>query len=163
MNKFDFTQVYEEYKEAVWKQVSRYVAGKHDQEDLFQEVFIRIDKGLKGFRGGSDIKTWIYRIAANTAFSFLKKQKRYTVFKEMLNRLPIIEVEHDVLPEDTLLFKPLEKLNPQQRVILILADVEEHKLEDISEMLNLPLGTVKSNLSRARETIKKELSENGQL
>ena len=56
---------------------------------------------------------------------------------------------------------PLKKLNPQQRMILVLAEVEEKKLEEISRLLGLPIGTVKSNLHRAKKIIRKELGDHG--
>jgi RNA polymerase sigma-70 factor (ECF subfamily) len=155
----DFEMVYAEHKEKVWKLTSRYVAPKQDREDIFQEVFIRIHKALPKFRGESSLETWIYRITANTAISYLKKQKRYKLLKNTLVGMNIIQSDGPVPPAEELKFKPLDKLNPQQRMIIILHDVEDKKLEEIAAMLGIPIGTVKSNLFRGRDTIRKTLED----
>ncbi len=154
----DFKQVYDEFKGKVWGLTSRYVFSKQDREDLFQEVFLKIHKALPGFRGDSKIETWIYRITANTAINCLNKQKRYKLLKMVLYKLRFIEAEEMLEPENKTLAKPLEKLNARQRLILIMAEVEEKKLGEIAQLLNIPVGTVKSNLSRAKEIVRKELS-----
>lgn len=162
MLKSDFNEAYKQYKGLVWSLVSKYAAGQQDREDLFQEVFLKIHKALPGFREESSLETWIFRIVVNTAINYIKKQKRYKLLTDFLAHL---RIEEGVVTEEVeaanLLLKPLEKLNPQQRTVMILADVEEIKLEEIGQMLNLPVGTVKSNLFRAREIIRKELKANG--
>ena len=164
MAQFDFTRVYADHKENVWKLISRYAASRHDREDLFQEVFLKISKALPRFRGEAKLDTWIYRITVNTSLNHLKKRKRYAALKNILSKFRSIEErEEDKDRDKEKLSKPLEKLNPLQRMILILAEVEEKKLEEISKTLNIPLGTVKSNLHRAREIVKKELNKNDKL
>jgi len=160
-----FDEVYSEYKEMVWRLVSKYAAQDQDKEDLFQEVFLKIHKALPGFRGDSSPQTWIYRIAVNTAINHIKKKNRIKTLQNMLN---LFERDNDSEgrsqePTNGPLIKPLEKLNPQQRMILLLSDVEEKKLDEIGSLLNLPIGTVKSNLHRAREVLKKEVEKSGEL
>jgi len=161
MPKLDFIEVYNQYKGLVWRVVSKYVASQSDREDVFQEVFLKIHKALSKFRGESSLETWIFRICINTALNHIKKQKRYKLLTDFLANL---REEEGLVTEEVeatnILLKPLEKLNPQQRTILILADVEERKLEEIGQMLELPVGTIKSNLFRAREIIRKELKHN---
>ena len=163
MDKPDFAKVYADCKDNVWKLVARYAAGREDREDLFQEVFVRIHNAIPRFRGEADINTWVYRITVNTALNHLKKQKRYQWFKNMLGSLRMPEQTAPEADSDLKTFKPLEKLNPQQRMILLLSDIEEMKLEEISSMLKIPLGTVKSTLHRAREIVKKEVIKNEEL
>lgn len=157
----EFSLVYEQHKKLVWRLVSRYVGSQHDREDLFQEVFLKISKAFPKFRGEAKIETWIYRISANTAINFVKKQQRYSWFKKTLEWIGKEEEEEKEREEDKeeVLFRPLKKLNPKQRMILFLAEVEERKLEEIGGMLGLPVGTVKSNLHRAKEILKKELKD----
>jgi RNA polymerase sigma-70 factor (ECF subfamily) len=153
----DFTQIYNENKENVWKLVSRYVFAREDREDLFQEVFLNIHKALPRFRGEASVSTWLYRVTANTAINYLKRRDRHRRIVDVLANLRIVEAEEPTEMEAGSLERPLAKLNPRQRMVLILSDVEEKKLEEISEIMGLPVGTVKSNLSRAREVVKKEL------
>ena len=160
MKEWSFEQVYAEHKELVWKLVSRYAAGRHDREDLFQEVFLKVHQALPKFRGEASLPTWLYRIAAKTALNFLQKKERYASFKRSLGLFrPEMEDANEVrFAED--LHRPLAKLNARQKSILIMSDIEERKLEEIAQLLGLPVGTVKSNLHRAREVLKKELKEN---
>lgn len=161
MAQLDFSQIYAEHKERVWRIISRYVSSRHDKEDLFQEVFLNVHKALPRFREGARPETWIYRIAVNTSINYLKKQKRYRKLKETLSRMGLVAKETNEISAEGLIFEPLEKLNPQQRTILIMADVEEEKLDEIAGILKIPVGTVKSSLHRAREIVRKELKKYG--
>jgi len=161
MNNHDFASVYAACKDNVWRLVSKYVLTREDREDLFQEVFLRVHQALPRFRAESAISTWVYKITVNTALNYVKRRNRYKWVKEIFNNLRVLEAEPQEPAANIEELRPLGKLNEQQRMILILADVEEKKLSEIAEMLDLPVGTVKSNLHRAREIIKKEVSEHG--
>ena len=163
MAQLDFEAVYSEHKGNVWKLVSRYVFTREDREDLFQEAFINIHKALPRFRGEAAVGTWIYRITINSALNHLKKRDRHKKALQVLSALRIIETEEPAAGDEALLEKPLAKLNPRQRLIVMLSDVEEQKLEEIAQLMSLPLGTVKSTLHRARAILKKELSQDDRL
>jgi len=143
--------------------VCKYVYIQHDREDLFQEVFLAIHRGLGSFKETAALGTWIYKVTVNTALNFLKKQRRGQSLAQWLGQLRL--VEEVVFPESPespdAEFKLLAKLNPLQQMVLILAEIEERALAEISDLLKIPLGTVKSNLSRAKEIIRKELLQNG--
>lgn len=160
MAQIDFAHVYLNNKEKIWNLLAKYVPARQDREDLFQEVFLRIHKALPRFRGEAAVETWVYRIAVNTAINYVKKQQRFRKMREVLRGFRILEDRVDE-PADDSVWRPMEKLNPLQRMILLLSDVEEFKIEEISTMLKVPIGTVKSNLHRAREMVRKELKENG--
>ena len=162
MNHLDFEQVYQEHQKMVWNLAAKYVPGQQDKEDLFQEIFIKIHKGLPGFKNQAQLKTWIFRITINTAISFSQKLQRHKKLKEVLGWLAPWETTAAVMIDDKdQALKPLEKLNPKQKMIFILAEIEEHNLTDIANQLKIPLGTVKSNLARAKEILKKEVSKDG--
>jgi len=156
----NFTKIYADHKENVWKLVSKYVSFQQDKEDLFQEVFLAIHRALPRFRGEASINTWIYRITVNMSLNYLKKQKRYKLLKNVLANLGMVKTEEGEERLAASLLKPLEKLSPRQKMVLILSDLEEKKLGEISEIMKVPLGTVKSNLNRAREIIRREVSKN---
>jgi len=163
MEKLSFEKVYQDYKDDVWRWTSRFVFTKSDREDLFQDIFIRVYKALNSFRGEASIKTWIYRITLNTSINYLKKMKRQKTMRDILSNLRVIESQPGDNISEVELSNPLEKLNPRQRSILIMADVEEKKFEEISNIMGVPIGTIKSNLFRAREIVRKELIKNGQI
>ncbi|MFA6169641.1 MAG: sigma-70 family RNA polymerase sigma factor [Candidatus Margulisiibacteriota bacterium] len=155
----DFARLYAEHKMLVWQIVSRYGSAREDREDLFQEIFLAVHKALPRFRGEANIKTWVYRIAVNTSINHAKRQALYRKGRQILATLRVIDEPAPEAADD--LSGPLAKLNPRQRMILILAEVEERSLEEIADLTGLPVGTVKSNLHRAREIVKKEVMKNG--
>jgi RNA polymerase sigma-70 factor, ECF subfamily len=157
----EFSSIYEEHKEKIWRLISRYVFSREDREDLFQEVFLAVHRALPGFRGEARIETWLFRVATNTAINFVNKQVRTRRLKELLSGLRLIEESEPAEPGD--LAGPLQKLNPRQRLILIMAEVEDLTLEEIAAQTGLPVGTVKSNLHRAKEIVKKEVIANGEV
>jgi len=161
MSEHNFADIYSHHKENVWQIVARFADKQEDREDIFQEVFLAIHRNLPRFRGEAAIGTWLYRIAVNTAINHQKKLNRQKLLFKFLAGLRLSEASEPSHLAELALFKPLDKLNPRQKMIVILADVEERPLEEIASWLNLPIGTVKSNLSRAREIIKKELKKHG--
>src|SRR3989339_81957 len=156
----EFSNIYADCKQLVWKLAYKYVYTLEDREDLFQEIFLNIHKALPRFRNEAAVSTWVYKIAVNTSINYVKKRNRYKALKEMVSnfRLPHADAVDIITDADADKFKPLEKLNPQQRMILLLAEVEEKKMDEIAEIMKLPVGTVKSNLFRAKEIIKKEVN-----
>jgi len=159
MADFEFDQVYRDTKELVWKLVSRYVFTREDREDLFQEIFLNIYSALPKFRGDSRVNTWLYRIAVNCSINYVKKQGRIRRLLRILEGLRLIEESPPAEIDEVSV--PLAKLNPQQRMVLLLAEVEEKPLEEIAQTMGIPVGTVKSNLHRAKEIIKKEVRKDG--
>jgi len=164
MEHHDFGEVYQALKEMVWRLSSRYTVGKEDREDLFQEIFLNIHKSLNSFRGDAELSTWGYRVAVNTAMKWLGKVTRQRKLKNLFLGFRTIdevntaeEIAHNTSRG---MERVLAKLNPKQRMILVLSDVEEKTLDEIAVSLGMPVGTVKSNLFRAREIVKKELKDN---
>ena len=156
----NFDQVYTEHKSVVWRLVSRYVAGHHDKEDLFQEAFLNIHKALPRFRGDSALSTWIYRVTVNTSLNYLKKIKRHKKIQQVMLGLRVVHVSAPSVEPDKAIWKPLEKLIPRQKMVLLLVEVEDKSLEETAKILDVPIGTIKSNLHRAKEIVRKELKQN---
>ena len=163
MAQYDFKEIYDAHKAAIWRLVARYVRARHDREDLFQEIFWRVHRALPKFRGEAQVNTWVYRIAVNTALTFLKRQKRYAFIQNAFSQLRWDKHTEPVESESDTLAKPLERLNPRQRMILVLSDIEDKSLVEIARLMSLPLGTVKSTLHRAREIVKKEILKSNAL
>ncbi|ACK42124.1 MULTISPECIES: RNA polymerase sigma factor [Dictyoglomus] len=141
-----------------------------DLEDLAQEVFIKIFKNIKGFRGEAKFSTWIYRITMNVAYDYKRKNKEMYSLDE-----PMKEDEEDtfekVIPseeEDPLsvveredirskLQKLIRELPKEYQEVLILREYEGLSYEEISNILKCPVGTVESRLFRARRELKEKL------
>jgi RNA polymerase sigma-70 factor (ECF subfamily) len=136
-----------------------------EAEDLVQETFIKALRAFDSFQSGTNFKAWIFRILRNT---FLTSRTgiavAQTVFLE--DHPTALDVAtSDPSPEDTLirhgnqaaLHAALEQLQPPLREVLLLCDVEEIKYKDIAVILDVPIGTVMSRISRARHTLRQLL------
>ena len=157
----EFDLIYSEHKEKVWKIIARFVFSRADREDLIQEVFLKVHAALPRFRGEAKFETWLYRITVNTSINYVNKQKRNRKLQKLLENLRVVEESRPVEVDELSL--PLAMLNAQQRMILLLVEVEEKLLEEVAEMMGLPLGTIKSNLHRAKGIIKKEVIKDGSI
>jgi RNA polymerase sigma factor (sigma-70 family) len=146
--------------------VGRIVQQQEDVEDVCQEVFIKVFRKLKKFRGESKLSTWIAKIAYNTSISHIRKGKHdaqsydekplliATERDESLNQ-KLIEREE----AKKYLMQFIEKLPVQYRTVLTLFHLEEFSYREIEEITEMPEGTIKSYLSRARQLLKDQLEK----
>ena len=146
---------------------------EEDAFDISQDVFLKAYRSLRSFRQESSFQTWVCRLAANRCIDFLRKQKRRgkTVSLDEpddLGRLPELPDER-YAPEQVverrertrLLRAAMQKLPEDQRIILVLREVEGFSYQEISEALELEPGTVKSRIARARARLAELLTEHG--
>ena len=142
--------------------VCRMVKQKQDQEDISQEVFLKVYDKLAGFRFGSKLSTWIGSIAFNTCINFLNKKKAVLIDIDT----PFEEINTAPAPDDLminkernrLLWKYVDELPPVQQTVLSLFHRQEMPLDEIAGIMNMPLNTVKSHLHRARQAVKTKMS-----
>jgi RNA polymerase sigma-70 factor (ECF subfamily) len=150
------------YQHKVSYLVSRYVKNSGDVADVTQEAFIKAYRALPNFRGDSAFYTWLYRIAVNSAKNYLVSQGR---------KPPASDVdaeEADALKENNspekslmseqmekLLFEAMEKLPEDLRMAISLRELEGLSYEDIANIMDCPVGTVRSRIFRAREALDK--------
>ena len=169
-NKAALQTFIESYQKLVSHVVFRMVVNSHDREDLCQEVFIKVYQNLSEFKYGCKISTWIARIAHNTCLNYLEK-KRVPLLDDIIsseeenviNRFS----DNSVLPDDYTETRELNQrvqdeinlLPPRIGVLLSLYHLEEMSYEEIAEITQQPMGTVKSYLYRARKMLKENLME----
>lgn len=170
-----FDQIVLRYQDMVFSLSCRLLGGVDEAVDLSQEVFLQVYRKLSSFRRDASLRTWIYRIVINRAKNRQRWWKRR--IGEM-TALPIEEAESktrtrggrcltstDLAPDEALarkeegqiLHQAIEKLPFDQRTILLLKEIEGLSYEEISTTLDLPLGTVKSRLARARNSLRDNL------
>lgn len=157
------------YQRRIARHVARYLRNAGDVEDVVQEVFIRAHRGLASFRGDSAFFSWLYRIATNAALTHLKRdpgdvqlgddapEERASAFE------PGVSDAAD--PERTLMAKQiadtvqkaLARLQPDLAEALMLYEVEGKPYAEIASMLDVPIGTVRTRIFRAREFIASRL------
>jgi len=157
------------YQRRIARHVARYVRNSGDVEDVVQDVFIRAHRGLASFRGDSAFFSWLYRIATNASLSHLKRSRNDVLLGDDApeERAEAFEpgVSDAADPERTLMAsqiadtvrKALSKLQPELAEALMLYEVEGKPYAEIAGMLDIPIGTVRTRIFRAREFIAKRL------
>jgi RNA polymerase sigma factor (sigma-70 family) len=154
------------YQRLVLHVVGRIIQRQEDVEDICQEVFIKVFKQLKRFRGESRLSTWIAKIAYNTSISHVRrKRKDVHSYDEQPG---LIAAEKDdslnqkmVEKEEAkkYLLELIEELPVNYRTVLTLFHLEEFSYKEIEEITDMPEGTIKSYLSRARKLLKGKLDK----
>lgn len=125
-------------------------------DDLVQETFVKAWKNFRKFEENSRFRTWIYRIAMNVTYDYLKKNS-----SNELKELTEVEIKGEDIALKDLIDKGLLQLTIEQREVFILFYKMNYKQSEIAELLKIPAGTVKSRLFHAREVFEKYLKENG--
>lgn len=140
---------------------------KEDAEDIYQETFVKVYKNISKFRFESDIYTWMYRIAVNTAYNYKRKHSKITVVDPKEDDgFDILDWVHDPQSGDdnreellSAINRSLVELSHQQRTVFILKHLQQLKIKDIANILDLSEGTVKKYLFRAMEKLRVSLKE----
>ena len=162
-----FEEVVRATHRQVYTQALRMVRDRQDAEDVAQEVYLRVFRGLAGFRGDAQFETWLYRIVANAAMSHLRRRGR---FGDLLadpedERLEPPERPSagpgDVAVDREALGRALEALPDPMRVVVVAKDVYGLSCREIGEMVGASEGAVKVRLHRARKRLKERLFEGG--
>ncbi len=159
----------------VYNLALRLVGNASDAEDLAQDALIRALKSLPNFRGESALSTWVYRITVNTWKNRVRSEKRRGLWKMVPLGLFKGEDEEDEpnfkddsKPLDSnletdergaLVQKALMELDEESRAVVVLREIEGQSYQEIAAALDIPEGTVKSRLSRARDTLKEKLQK----
>ena len=140
----------------------KYCKNKTIAEDLFQEAFITIFNKIAQFKHKGSFEGWIKKITVNTILQHFKKQRVYELVNEKNLEL-IEEDDHDLTKFSNIsldyLLKTIQKLPDQYRLVFNLYVLDDYSHQEIAEALNISVGTSKSNLSRARVLLKKEIGE----
>ena len=169
-DKTAFDLLARKYQHKIAKLISRYVRDRREVEDVTQEAFIKAYRAIGGFRGESAFYTWLYRIAVNTAKNYLESQSRRPPGSDMeIESAELIEggegLRDQATPERQMLtneiattvHQVLEHLPPDLRTAITLREIEGMSYEEIAEVMDCPIGTVRSRIFRAREAIDREL------
>ena len=169
----EFEKLVAAYEKPVYHIAFKMTGNEEDAFDLSQDTFLKAYRSLSTFRGESSFGTWICRLAANLCIDFLRKQKKRG---KVLSLDEPDEYGRPVELAD-LRFDPqsaaekreltmqvqegLQQLPPEQKLILILRDMEGLSYQEIADTLKMELGTVKSRIARARAHLAKLLTETG--
>lgn len=155
----EFKQNYLENKDFLRSSIY-WMVRSDDVDDLVQSTFVKAWQHYSKFKKSSSFKTWIYRIAMNTTYDYLKKNKN-KVNSFDIDEVPTSDIleEKEVLRD--LITKALQVLNPKHREVFILHYKLGYKVSEIAKLQKIAQGTVKSRLHHAREQFTYFLKENG--
>ncbi len=163
-----FDVLVQRYKDQLLNYVFRFVGNRVDAEDIVQETFLRVYKNKHYYKEIAKFSTWVYTIAGNLAKTELRRRKRRKLFSVSNfvneerdfdipdpNRSPDQRVDGAL--KDEIIQKAIDKLPAKFKEVIILRDIQEFAYEEISEILNIPLGTVKSRVNRGRLKLQEDL------
>ncbi len=172
-----FDEMVTRYWDRIYAMVNQLLRNTQDAEEVTQDAFIRAHRGLVNFRGESAFSTWLYQIATNLArnrywYWWRRKRDKTVSFDQpvgpdsttTLAEIFPAEVE---TPDDITVTQEfvdriaqgMEKLGAKHREILILRNIKNQTYEEIAEILGISVGTVKSRIARARESLRTKLGE----
>lgn len=157
------TEEYAYFLDTYWQPffslIVRMVNSEEDAEELTQDTFMKAFEHLSSFNGKSSFSTWIYRIAYNTALSFLRKKnvEQTVIDDNQWNRISDTQID-DVLNDESeeqieKLQQALTKLTAEERALVIFFYEEEHSIQELAQILNLNEGNIKVKLYRLRKKL----------
>lgn len=160
-----FQEIVERYRRMVAKTVKGMLGDSVYAEDIGQEVFIKLYQSLADFRGESRLSTYIQRIAVNLTLNEIKRRKRFfSMFSQSGNNemyeFDVPDADHQEKRDATeVVNKALQALEPKFRIVVAMRMLQGYSTKETAEILDLPLGTVLSRLSRAQEQLKNILGK----
>jgi RNA polymerase sigma-70 factor (ECF subfamily) len=160
-----FGELVRKYQDRLFNTVVHVAGQREEAEDVVQEAFVQAFLKLKSFQRQSAFYTWLYRIAFNVAISRRRRRKAETSIEQHREAAGVEPMDDGEAPDDRLLREEraelvsgaLQRLTDEHRAILVLREMEGCCYETIAEILDLPVGTVRSRLHRARLQLRDEL------
>ncbi len=155
------------YQDRLYNGMVQILRNESEAEDVVQDAFVLAFSKLDSFQGKSAFFTWLYRIAYNVAITRLRRRKRGISLDGDDARIRLAIPDNGPLPNDSIekqeeavqLYEALDRLSSEHRSILVLREMEELDYDAIAEILELPVGTVRSRLHRARIRLRELLEK----
>jgi RNA polymerase sigma-70 factor (ECF subfamily) len=167
-NNAAFDALVRKYQDRIYNLCRHMLVDPDDAADAAQDTFVKTYQGLMGFTRTSTFYTWLYRIAVNTCLDYQRKFSLRSIFfppgnEEYLNFTPSATPSPEAACADRqsmhVLRDALRRLSKKLRVVIVLKELEGLSYEEIAEVLDVSVGTVKSRISRAREELKKHMKK----
>jgi len=166
MNKEEqFEVVFRENKDKVFRLCKGFLGDRQEADDLFQEVFINVWKGLDKFRGGSQVSTWVYRIASNTAMLYQKRSRRAKAMVSSQNDFSYLNLKEkgdgltEKLEQEKMLNQLLESISTLEKTnrIIITMVLEDFSYKEISEVTGISVNYVGVRVNRIKALLRRRL------
>jgi RNA polymerase sigma-70 factor, ECF subfamily len=165
-----YGEIVEIYKDKVYQLSYRMLGNRHEAEDIAQEAFIRAYINIQSFNIDLKFSTWLFRIATNLCIDRIRKKKPdyyldaevagtegLTMYSQIPSKTDMPEKAIESLELEETIQKEILKLPEKYRSVIVLKYIEELSLIEIGEILDLPIGTVKTRIHRGREALRKQL------
>ena len=166
-----FEQLLLLYEKRIYAIAYKYMGNHEDASDMAQEALIKAYQSIQHFRGDAAFGTWLGKITANRCLDELRKRKniQLTSLEETLEleegsvkkelESPLVTPEDHAVQQETTAYMQglIDSLKPEYRIVIILRELEGHSYEEIADLLQCSLGTVKSRISRARIYLKEKI------
>ena len=165
---YAFDLIVKRYKEQLLNFVYRFVGNQEEAEDIVQETFLRVYRKRKAYKRIAKFSTWIYTIAGNLSRTELRRRKRRKLFSvtdmgyedrdyEISDEGYNPENHTEGVIQEEIIHAEINNLSPKFREVIILRDVQELSYEEISKIIRVPIGTVKSRVNRGRLKLQSRL------
>lgn len=168
---YAFEQIVQRYKDQLLNFAYRFLGDIEDSEDIVQETFLRIFRKKNAYKNIAKFSTWIYTITGNLAKTELRRRKKRKLFSlsglkyedkdyeipDTSKRDP--EEQADSVVKEEIIQEAINSLSPKFKEVVILRDIQELSYEEISSIIKVPLGTVKSRVNRARLKLQEILKD----
>ncbi|MDO5022134.1 MAG: RNA polymerase sigma factor [Eubacteriales bacterium] len=156
------------YERSVYFTCLRVLSHKQDAEDCAQEALLRAYKYFDSFKNKSKPTTWLYRIAYNCCMDYIKAKDNTISFEDLEGENieddgPSLYLQLEESERKRLLKEALKELPAMRRVPIVLCDLQGLSYQEAADIMDIPLGTLKSRINRARNSLKKILLENREL
>lgn len=167
-----FGELVELYQNKVYSLALRMCGSPEDAGDVAQEAFLAAWRGLPSFRGDAEFATWLYRLTSNAAIDYLRRTKHQrgeasldddTLRLTIRDSAPSPQKKAEGMELRQAVAAGMDRLHEGHRQALVLRELQELSYEEIAQVLDVDLGTVKSRISRARKALRKILLESGNL
>jgi RNA polymerase sigma-70 factor (ECF subfamily) len=170
----EFEALLEPHRRQIFNSALRLTRNQDDAEDLAQDVIVRAYTAFHQFQRGTNFKAWLFRILTNTYINEYRRRMRAPsmvaledVSFETELEVSLEQADPSTLPEEAVLSKvfdeevetALKELPEEFRVVVILSDLQEFSYQEISRMLKIPIGTVRSRLFRGRRQLRDKLAD----
>ncbi|GAA0344118.1 sigma-70 family RNA polymerase sigma factor [Bacillus carboniphilus] len=155
-----FLQLFAEYEHDIYRTAYVYVKNQADALDVVQETAYRSFKSIQNLKEPKYFKTWLIKIAISCSVDILRKKKKVVHLRPEIQEAILRDEEED-LPLSLSLQDMIGLLNPEEKDVIILRFYHDHTLKEVSEILNIPLGTAKTILYRALKKLRKEWKGDG--
>ena len=172
-----FATLIERHQHRLFNAILRMVANYDDAQEITQDAFVRALQGLKKFRGNAAFYTWLFRIGMNLSINHRRRQQHMRfaslavepsdITGSQADRLANLADHTAVSPsrqaqineDHHRVLAALQDLPPHSRAVVVLRDIEQLDYAQIAKILELPVGTVKSRISRARDSLRNQLNQ----